>query len=105
MPQTATDERFYTVKEAADLYFQGKVSAREVYFLFASGLVRGFRVGSGKGKILIYESSLEAYRRERENGGPPSAPSPPPTPAPAPGRGKKSEPTIRLSRLPEQTSP
>jgi hypothetical protein len=54
------------VKEAADDYFQGKVSAREVYALFASGELRGFRVGACNGRILIYWASLEAYRRKHE---------------------------------------
>jgi excisionase family DNA binding protein len=89
-------ERYYTVKEAAEVYFQGKVSAREVYFLFSRGDLRGFRVGA---KILIYESSLEAYRGGRENGmSPASLPSPPP---PKRSRRKKAEPVIRLTRLPE----
>jgi hypothetical protein len=95
----AAQDRYYTVQEAADDYFQGKVSARGVYLLFSRGDLQGFRVGSGKGKILIYASSLEAYRRGRENGPAELIPSPPP--APTPSRRKKSEPPIRLTRLPE----
>jgi len=89
-------ERYFTVKEAAEVYFQGKVSARAVYLLFSRGELRGFRVG---GKILIYESSLDAYRRGQENGMPPP-PLPKPPPA-KPARRKRSEPVIRLTRLPE----
>lgn len=91
------EERYYTVKEAAEVYFQGKVSARAVYVLFSQGDLRGFRVG---GKILIYRSSLDDYRRGQENGMPP-APLPPAPPPPKPLRRKKSEPVIRLTRLPE----
>ncbi len=87
-------DKLLTVKEAAQDYFQGKVSERAVYALFDSGELRGFRVGTGKGKILIYQSSLEAYRLAHENGAPEAAPPPPPQPTP----GKP--PTIRLSRLP-----
>jgi excisionase family DNA binding protein len=91
-------ERYYTVKEAAEVYFQGKVSAREVYLLFSLGKLRGFRVGA---KILIYESSLDAYRRERENSValPQSAIAT--LPLPTPSHQEKAEPAIRLSRLPE----
>jgi hypothetical protein len=89
-------ERYYTVKEAAEVYFQGKVSAREVYCLFGRGALRGFRVGA---KILLYESGLDAYRRCQENG---VSPAPPPSPPPPKrSRRKKSEPVIRLNRLPE----
>jgi hypothetical protein len=89
-------ERYYTVQEAAVDYFQGKVSAREVYLLFSRGELVGFRVGAGRGKILIYASSLESYRRGRENVTPPH-----PLPAPRPSsRQKKPEPPIRLTRLP-----
>ena len=93
----AARERYYTVQEAADDYFQGKVSAREVYLLFSRGELLGFRVGAGKGKILIYASSLDAYRRARENNPPPA----PPPPIPQPSRRKTPEPSIRLTRLPE----
>ena len=96
-----TQERYYTVKEAADDFFQGKVSAREVYLLFSRGELLGFRVGTGKGKILIYATSLEAYRRGRENG-PTTAPSP--LPESTRRLRKESAPPIRLTRLPE-TSP
>ena len=89
-------DRYYTVKETAEVYFQGKVSAREVYFLFTRGDLRGFRVGA---KILLYESGLDAYRRCHENG---VSPAPPPSPPPPKrSRRKKSEPVIRLNRLPE----
>jgi hypothetical protein len=90
-------ERYYTVKEAAADYFQGQVSEREVYALFARGELRGFRVGAGKGRILIYESSLEAYRLAHENGQPSGeAPAPP-----KPSRSRSAElPAIRLNRLP-----
>jgi hypothetical protein len=97
-------ERNYTVKEAAEEYFQGKVSAREVYGLFTRGDLRGFRVGVGKGRILIYLSSLDAYRLTHENGAPPPA-EPPILPVPN-GREtarlvRNSLPAIRLNRLPE----
>jgi hypothetical protein len=103
-------ERYYTVKEAAEEYFQGKVSAREVYALFAAGALRGFRVGAGKGRILIYLSSLECYRRSRENGAESPVDDLPPPPTPPPATPKKRRPSaelpaIRLSRLPEPTSP
>ena len=71
----AISERLYTVKEAAETYFQGKVSQRELYNLFDQGEVLGFRVG--KKKILIYESSLDAYRLAHENK---KAPVPSPEP-------------------------
>jgi excisionase family DNA binding protein len=93
-------DRYYTVKEAAEVYFQNKVSARAVYVLFSRGELRGFRVGA---KILIYESSLNAYRREQENSLP-VAPLPP-APPPQPSRRKASVPVIRLNQLPEEPSP
>ena len=90
-------ERYYTVKEAAADYFQSLVSEREVYALFARGELRGFRVGTGKGKILIYGSSLEAYRLAHENGQPLAEAAPPPKPSTSRPAGF---PTIRLTRLP-----
>jgi hypothetical protein len=92
-------ERYYTVNEAAAEFFQGKVSAREVYLLFSRGELLGFRVGVGKGKILIYASSLEAYRAARENVA--SRPSPRPPPA-APHR---ETPAIRLTGRLESALP
>jgi excisionase family DNA binding protein len=89
-------ERYYTVKEAAAEYFQGKVSARAVYVLFTRGHLRGFRVGS---KILIYLSSLDAYRASHQNDAPQ-----PEEPPPAEGNTKPARnppPAIRLNRLPE----
>jgi hypothetical protein len=95
-------ERYYSVKQAASDYFQGMVSEREVYALFARGELRGFRVGGPRGKILIYESSLDRYRLAHENEGPPlvEAVSPPPE-ATAPRSRRASVPPIRLNRLPE----
>jgi excisionase family DNA binding protein len=96
------EERYYTVKEAAEEYFQGKVSAREVYGLFTRGDLRGFRVGS---KILIYLSSLDAYRVSHENGKRFSEAKPPSVPTDqqvtAKPRRAKGAPAIRLNRLPE----
>ena len=89
-------DKLLTVKEAAQDYFQGKVSERAVYALYDSGQLRGFRVGKGKGKILIYESSLEAYRLAHENGIPEKAPPFPPEPP-----HRNGVPLIRLTRLPE----
>ena len=89
-------DRLLTVKDAAREYFQGKVSPREIYVLYGRGELRGFRVG---GKILLYQSSLDAYRRAHENGGPPARAVPPPPPAPEPRR-PKGLPPIRLKRLP-----
>ena len=91
--------KLLTVKEAASEYFQGKVSEREVYALYARGEIRGFRVGTGKGKILIYESSLETYRLAHENGVQEvkGVSHPPPEPA----ASRRKEPPIRLTRLPE----
>jgi hypothetical protein len=89
-------DRYYTVKEAATEYFQGKVSARAVYVLFTRGDLRGFRVGS---KILIYLSSLDAYRAAHENDAPQSEqpPAVPERTTPA----WNAPPPIRLNRLPE----
>jgi hypothetical protein len=91
----AEQDRYFTVQEAAEEYFQGKVSVREVYVLFSRGELLGFRVGAGKGKILIYASSLDAYRRRREN----TAPAAPPPPIPSRRRAAEL-PKVRLSRLP-----
>jgi hypothetical protein len=91
-------ERLLTVKEVSEGYFQGKVSEREVYGLFGRGELRGFRVGSGRGRILIYESSIDAYRLAHENGKAEAEASPPPASA-RPSRQKV--PTIRLTRLPQ----
>jgi excisionase family DNA binding protein len=60
----AIDGPVYTVKEASVIYFQGKVSVREVYCLFNAGQLRGCRVGR---KILIYRSSLDEYTTGTEN--------------------------------------
>ena len=99
------DQRVYTVKEAATVYFQGRVSQRELYNLFDRGEILGFRVG--KQKILIYESSLDAYRLAHENKKPPVPEQGPeaPTPAPLPQPKKRRQttndlPPIRLKKLP-----
>jgi hypothetical protein len=102
------DERLYTVREAAQGYFQGKVSPREINALFHNGSIRGFRVGS---KILLYQSSLDEYRQAHENKKPspeqPEALGPILAPTPLPGtkrqnrRGANSLPPIRLKRLPD----
>ena len=97
-------DRYYTVKEAAEHYFQGKVSAREVYSLFARGELRGFRVGAGHGRILIYGTSLETYRRNHENGTISDQPEPIPRPGRAATETRKRRaglPLIRLNRIPE----
>jgi hypothetical protein len=97
-------DRFYTVKEAAGSFFQGKVSAREIYALFACGELRGFRVGAGKGRILIYGSSLEGYRLAHENTVMHDRLEPD-AEAPSPPTGirerREGLPAIRLQRLPE----
>src|SRR5262249_61776597 len=97
------DRRVYTVKEAATVYFQGRVSQRALYNLFDRGEIRGFRVG--KQKILIYESSLDAYRLARENNKPPvpepEAPTPAPLPQPRQRRRTTDDlPPIRLKKHP-----
>ena len=99
------DQRVYTVKEAATVYFQGRVSQRELYNLFDQGEIRGFRVG--KQKNLIYELSLDAYRLAHENKKPPVPEPEPgaPTPAPLPQPKKRRQttndlPPIRLKKLP-----
>src|SRR5262245_12773378 len=91
--------KLLTVKEAADEYFQGKVSEREIYALFARGELRGFRVGTGKGKIILYEASLDEYRRGRENAAQIATVIPPTRPATEPKR-HDTAPPIRLKRLP-----
>jgi excisionase family DNA binding protein len=91
-------ERYYTVKEAAAEYFQGKISAREVYGLFRRGDLRGFRVGS---KILIYLSSLDAYRVAHENGATRPEEPPPLQPARGDKPARNAPLPIRLNRLPE----
>jgi hypothetical protein len=100
------DQRVYTVKEAAKVYFQGSISQREIYNLFEQGELLGFRVG--KKKILIYESSLDAYRLTHENKKAPvpqqepEAPIPPQTPQPPKKRRRTKDdlPPIRLKALP-----
>jgi hypothetical protein len=101
----AISERLFTVKEAAEIYFQGKISQRELYNLFDQGEVLGFRVG--KKKILLYESSLDAYRLAHENKKPPApepepeAPIPTPLPQPKQRRQAKGDlPPIRLKKFP-----
>jgi excisionase family DNA binding protein len=63
----AIEERILSVKEASCDYFQGKVSAREVYALAQRGKIRSFRVGR---KILIRESALDEYVKGQERGQP-----------------------------------
>jgi hypothetical protein len=99
------DQRVYTVKEAATVYFQGRISQRELYNLFDQGEILGFRVG--KQKILIYKSSLDAYRLAHENKKPPipepepEAPIPAPLPQPKKRRQTTNDlPPIRLKKLP-----
>lgn len=101
----ALEDRLYTVKEAADHYFQGKVSQREVNKLFHSRMLNGFRVGR---LILIYKSSLDEYRLAHENRRPPAADqeaitfADPSIPSPRPERlGRQQVPPVRLKRLPE----
>jgi len=97
--------RVYTVKEAAEVYFQGRISQREIHNLFDQGELLGFRVGQKK--ILIYESSLDGYRLAHENKKPP-VPEPEPEariPAPPPQPKKRRQttgdlPPIRLKKLP-----
>lgn len=75
-----TAEKLFTVKEAAQLFFQGKVSARQVNALFHQGELRGFRVGA---KILLYGTGLDEYRQRHENRptGPIAGAAPVPPPA------------------------
>ena len=87
------------------VYFQGRVSQRELYNLFDQGEILGFRVG--KQKILIYESSLDAYRLAHENKKPPvpepgpEAPTPAPLPQPRKRRRTTDDlPPIRLKKHP-----
>lgn len=63
----------FTVKEASERYFQGKVSAREIYALCKSKKIRSFRVGT---KILIRESALDEYVKRQEGTQEPSGPEP-----------------------------
>jgi hypothetical protein len=79
-------DRVYSVREAADDYFQGKVSRRQVHNLFARGELPGFRVGA---KILLYGSGLDEYRRQQENQV--AAPATTPEPAPRPKARRKRE--------------
>lgn len=76
-------DELLTIKEASEAYFQGKVSPREVYKLYHAGHLKGFRVGTGKKKkILLYKSSLDAYRQANANQQPPAPDEeaqPPPT--------------------------
>ena len=98
--------RVYTVKEAAEVYFKGRISQRELYNLFDKGELLGFRVG--KKKILIYESSLDAYRLAHENKKPsvpgpePEAPIRPQTPQTPKNRPQTKDdlPPIRLKSIP-----
>jgi hypothetical protein len=61
-------DELLTIKEASRDYFQGQVSEREVYKLYHAGHLQGFRVGTGKKKkILLYKSSLDAYRQANAN--------------------------------------
>ena len=100
------NRRVYTVKEAAEVYFKGRISQRELYNLFDKGVLLGFRVS--KKKILIYESSLDAYRLAHENKKPlvpdqePEAPIPPQTPQPQKKRPQTKDglPPIRLKSIP-----
>ena len=101
----AISERIYIVKEAAEVYFQGKVSQRELYNLFDRGELLGFRVGQKK--ILIYESSLDARRLAHENKKPPSPEPEPealiPASQPQPKQRRQTTgdlPPIRLKKLP-----
>jgi hypothetical protein len=47
------DRRVYTVKEAATVYFQGRVSQRELYNLFDQGEILGFRVGNVRAESRV----------------------------------------------------
>jgi hypothetical protein len=95
----------YTVKEAAQVYFRGRISQREIYSLFDKGELLGFRVG--KKKIVIYEASLDAYRLAHENKKlpvpepEPEAPIPPQPQQPKNRRRTKDDlPPIRLKSIP-----
>jgi hypothetical protein len=96
-------QRVYTVKEAAEVYFQGRISQRELYNLFDKGELLGFRVG--KKTILIYESSLDTYRLTHENKKPPvpqQEPVAPIPPQPPKKRRRTTDdlPPIRLKSIP-----
>jgi excisionase family DNA binding protein len=69
-----------TVRQAADRL---EVSTTLIYQLVASGKLRCYRVGNGRGVIRIDETHIEAFLREsQEEPRPCPAPSPPPAKLP-----------------------
>ena len=74
------EERLYSVKEAARRLM---ISPALMYALCSACRIRHERHGLGRGKILISESALEAYRSSRTvevEGEPKPAPSTTATP-------------------------
>ena len=56
--------KLITAKECHRDRFQGKISLRQVYDLFYSGDLEGFRVGRS---VLLYDDSVDAYVRRNRN--------------------------------------
>ena len=61
--------KLITARECHQDWFQGKISLRQVYDLFYSGDLEGFRVGRS---ILLYDDSVDAYIRRKGNADHPS---------------------------------
>ena len=61
--------KLITARERHQDRFQGKISLRQVYDLFYSGDLEGFRVGRS---VLLYDDSVDAYIRRNRNAEHPS---------------------------------
>ena len=66
---TPTQRKLITAKECHRDRFQEKISLRQVYDLFYSGDLEGFRVGRS---VLLYDDSIDAYIKRNRNADPSS---------------------------------
>ncbi len=61
---SAGQRKLITAKECHRDRFQGKISLRQIYDLFYSGDLEGFRVGRS---VLLYDDSVDSYIRRNTN--------------------------------------
>ena len=89
--------KLITAKECHRDRFQGKISLRQVYDLFYSGDLEGFRVGRS---VLLYDDSVDSYIRRNRNAAHP--PNKDELESPAVAQAPGVEPEAPIPPQPEQ---
>jgi hypothetical protein len=79
--------KLITARECHRDRFQGKISLRQVYALFYSGDLEGFRVGRS---VLLYDDSVDVYIRRNRNADHPS------------NKGELENPTVAQATIQRQ---